>query len=154
MAPGFRLARGVETAVIKALETPLEKPRVLVIPQWCLKRSYGEEGGGSADVISSLSFDDIQQRHREGTANLCHRYEREKDSLWVGSDVMDKFVEAGDAKKVDMARRRGETESEDTRLTNGRVLLSSNVMSPVIVVDMWSAPALFLRHVEVGLRNE
>lgn len=148
--------------MIEALETPLENPRVLVIPQWCFKRPHGKDMGRSA--LPSMSLDDIRQMHREGTANLCDSYEREKDSLWVGSDIMHRFVEAGVAEKVeddesetalevDLVRRRGEAESEDTRVTNGGVLLRSNVMSPVIVVDMWSAPALFLRHVEVGVQN-
>lgn len=105
-----------------------------------------------------MSLDDIRQRHREGTANLCDRYEKGNDSLWVGSDVMDRFEQVEDdehktALEVELVQRRGEAESDDTRVTNGRVLLSSNVMSPVIVVDMWSAPALFLRHVEVGIQN-
>lgn len=36
----------------------------------------------------------------------------------------------------------------DPRRVNS--LLRSDVLSPVVVVDLWSAPALFLRHVEVN----
>lgn len=105
LAPGFRLGRGTEGAVSRALETPAVKPRVLVIPQWCVDSEQPLEDMATLDVPT------VKKLAQEGTAGICHPLTFDpQETKW---------------------------------------LLRSDVMSPVIVVDLWSPPVLFLRHVEV-----
>ncbi|CAM9102064.1 unnamed protein product [Ascophyllum nodosum] len=143
LAQGFRLARGVETAVLEALKTPSEEPRVLVVPQWCLNVSKLKDKG----EVPSLSLEDLRRRRLEGSAGLCHLSPKAGENHWLGNDVADKFLDAGAVEAV-ISRRRANEISEETRIKNGLALLRSDVVSPVLVVDLWSAPALFLRHME------
>lgn len=157
LGPGFRLGRGTEEAVGAALARPSEKPRVLVVPQWCVDPPDPPSEALFLPVeeeIPSLGLDDLRRRHGQGTAGLCHL--RAADSadqdVWFGAGVMEDVVDCGEGGDEGglrgAARRRGRAGGE---IEDGLALLRSDVASPILVVDMWSAPALFLRHVEVGV---
>lgn len=133
LAPGFRLGRGTEKVVANALAAPLEKPRVLVIPQWCI------DPEPKSKAMPSLDIEDARRRAGEGTAGLCHERakinEKGYQNVWLGAALAH------------------EPDKNEAEVRNGRSLLRSDMINPVIVVDMWSAPALFLRHVEVRVLN-
>lgn len=116
-----------------AVRTPSLKPRVLVIPQWCI------DGSPDPWVVPSLDVQDAKTLAMEGTAGLCQARATDQkgapDNSWLGSSAND-AVENG--------------ETNGAVLRNGRSLLRSDVVSPILVVDLWSAPALFLRYVEVS----
>lgn len=139
-----------------ALAQPSEQPRVLVVPQWCLdppdspSEAFLLPKGGGAP---SLGLDDLRSLHRKGTAGLCHLRTGNTvaGDAWFGAAVMEDVVDCGEREEGGglrgASRRRGRADRE---IENGLALLRSDVASPILVVDMWSAPALFLRHVEVG----
>lgn len=185
LPPGFRIARGAEKAVVAALETPVETPRVLVIPQWCVDPVDPH----AAEESSSLDLEDLRGQTADGTARLCVSHNKSESSAYIGAGdleavVMDAAGSKGgsaslggaDARKPDVgagelegavtdgagskegwaglrgANARKIDEDRDPRkIRNAMALLKSGAVSPVIVVDLWSAPALFLRHIEVHI---
>lgn len=149
LPPGFRIARGAEKAVVGALKTPTDAPRVLVIPQWCVDPVNPHV----AEESSSLRLEDLQGQTEDGTARLCVSHRKIVSSTYVGAGLLEGAVRDAVGSKVGSAglrgadaRHRGE---DPRRIGNGAALLKSDAVSPVIVVDLWSAPALFLRHIEV-----
>ncbi|CAM9865198.1 unnamed protein product [Ectocarpus sp. 12 AP-2014] len=141
----FRIARGAEQAVVTALKTPTEAPRVLIIPQWCVDRDH-ERGSGE---LPTLELEDLRRQAADGTADLCFSDARTNRDLYLGGSVLEGAVYgegAGEGLGDAGARHGGMGGTRTTK--NGLALLVSNAVSPVIVVDMWSAPALFLRHIE------
>lgn len=149
LPPGFRVARGAEKAVVAALETPTETPRVLVIPQWCVN-PLGPHGDG-AEESSSLDLEDLERRAEEGTARLCMSHRTIPSSAYVGVEAVEGAVkEALGGRGGSVGLRGGH---DPRKITHGTPLLRSDAMGPAIVVDMWSAPALFLRHIEVIFFN-
>ncbi|CAM9986485.1 unnamed protein product, partial [Scytosiphon promiscuus] len=148
LPPGFSIARGAEEAVVTALETPTEAPRVLIIPQWCVdpRDRY------LAEPVPSLDLKDLRRRTVEGTASLCLAREDTESNSYLGVTVMEAALDEeesaagmggfGDA--VPAVQSKGTTR----KTKSGLALLRSDAASPVIVVDLWSAPALFLRHIE------
>lgn len=119
--------------VSDAIRTPSLKPRVLVIPQWCIDPSPAPW------EVPSLDVQDAKALAMEGTAGLCQTRAKDHkgspDNSWLGSSANDAVENGGTNGAV---------------LRNGRSLLRSDVVSPILVVDLWSAPALFLRYVEVS----
>lgn len=171
------MARGTEAAVVAAVERPTEQPRVLVIPQWCVdppgpnatgakkgKGEGGEEGEGEgppplllARELPSLALDDLRERRGGGTAGLCHTRgsNPSEAELWFGASASEDDEEDDER---GWGRDQGALRGGRTRklgggggeIVDGLALLRSDVVAPVMVVDLWSAPALFLRHVEVS----
>lgn len=143
----FRIARGAEQAVVTALKTPTEAPRVLIIPQWCVDRDR-ERGSGE---LPTLELEDLRRQAADGTADLCFSDARTNRDQYLGGSVLEGAVYgegAGEGLGDAGARHSGMGGTRTTK--NGLALLLSDAVGPVIVVDMWSAPALFLRHIEVG----
>lgn len=109
-----------------ALQTPPTKPRVLVIPQLCLDPVVFTQ------AVPSLSFEEVEKMTEEGSIGPCDTFTLKPDekynNVWLDSGTKGyvKFY---------------------------RPLLRSDAVAPIIVVDLWSAPALFLRHVEVRTGN-
>lgn len=131
-----------------ALETPTDKPRVLVIPQWCV-----DPVDPHLAEASSLDLEDLQGLSTADRARLCVAHKKINSSTYVGYSVIERSVDEVAAREEGSvglrgadARRRGE---DPRRIRNGVALLLSDAVSPAIVVDLWSAPALFLRHIEV-----
>lgn len=142
----FRIARGTEQAVVTALKTPTEAPRVLIVPQWCVDPLH-ERGSGE---LPSLELEDLRRQAADGTAELCFSHAGTNRDLYLGGSVLEAAVYgegAGEGLGDPGARHSGEDGKRTTK--NGLALLLSDAVSPAIVVDMWSAPALFLRHIEV-----
>lgn len=135
--------------MVEALETPTETPRVLLVPQWCVD----PEGPHVVEEWSSLDLEDLQEQAEEGTARLCVSHNRIGSSAYVGAGVVEGAVMDVAGRKGGSVGLRGADARQQgldrRRIKNGASLLKSDAVSPVMVVDMWSAPALFLRHIEV-----
>lgn len=150
LPPGFRIARGAEKAVVTALEEPPEQPRVLIIPQWCVDPVSADV----AEESSSLALEDLRRQHvDDGTAKLCVSHRKILSTSYVGAGLLeDAVMEAIGVKEGSVglrgadARQRG---LDPRKIRNGASLLKSDAVAPAMVVDLWSAPALFLRHIEV-----
>lgn len=96
-----------------------------------------------------MTLEDIRERRRGGTANLCHLEGSNNAREWLGSSAVE-GVERFRGDRREGGRLRGaELDSKLTNVGNTVSLLQSDVATPILVVDLWSAPALFLRHVEV-----
>lgn len=135
--------------MVTALETPVAVPRVLIIPQWCVDLPDRYE----AKHPPSLNLEDLRRRTVEGTTGLCLAREETMASAYLGVSVIEAaFDEEDDTGGGEGFRDAGAAaHRERTRKTkSGLALLRSDAVSPVIVVDLWSAPALFLRHIEVS----
>ena len=150
LTQGFRIARGAEKAVVEALKTPTDTPRVLIIPQWCLDpvRPPAEEEGESLDL-----GDLERQAAEEGTARLCVSHRKVASTSYVGAGVLEDAVQEAVSSKGGPVGLRGADARQrglnPRRIKTATSLLKSDAVSPVMVVDLWSAPALFLRHIEV-----
>lgn len=150
LPPGFRIARGAEKAVVAALEKPPEEPRVLIIPQWCVKSVSSH----AAEESSSLDLQDLQrQAVEEGTARLCSSRRKVVSTAYVGAEVLENAVMEAIGGKESSAGLRGtdarQRGLDPRKIRNGASLLESDAVAPAMVVDLWSAPGLFLRHIEV-----
>lgn len=147
----FRIARGAEQAVVAALEAPTELARVLIVPQWCVDPVDRGLAGG----ISSLDLEELRRQTARGTARLCLDQDDTSTDIYLGAQVMksavDEFDEADDGGLPGTLRGAGARHSGEGRwrTRNGLALLRSDAVAPAVVVDLWSAPALFLRHIEV-----
>lgn len=155
LAQGFRLARGTEDAVIAALERPTPKPRVLVIPQWCVDPPdlAGGEPNKPPPELPPLGLEDLRNMRRGGTAGLCHKREgggTSEADFWFGASAAEEGEGEGERGALRGATERRQLGDEGNEIVDAVPLLRSNVADPVLVVDLWSAPALFLRYVEVG----
>lgn len=157
LTPDFRLARGAETAVAAALREPVVRPRVLLVQQWCIDAPDPQfEVAGALPEVPPLTMDDLRERYSEGTAALCHKHgaDTRNNYYWFGVKTAE---EMGTMTKGDNGKSKGPLRGSRARRTqdglvgNGLILLKADAVSPVMVVDLWSAPALFLRHVEVNL---
>lgn len=149
---GYRISRGTEEEVVAALETPTETPRVLFIPQWCVDPADPHDVGES----SSLDLDDLARKAAGGKAGLCLSHSATSPSIFLGSAITDIAVKDVLEGWREPGGLRGAVAKQDSDLSpvktrNGLALLRSDAVSPVMVVDLWSAPALFLRHIEVRL---
>lgn len=145
---GFRVARGTEQAVITALETPIELPRVLIVPQWCVDPVDSHLAG----ELSSLDLEELRRQTADGTARLCLEQDNTNAATFFGAQMIRTAVdEAADGGVPGVLRGADTRHSGEGRwrTRNGLALLRSDAVSPAIVVDLWSAPALFLRHIEV-----
>lgn len=148
---GFRIARGSEKAVVAALVTPTKKPRVFFIPQWCVDpvdpRNAGE--------FSSLDLDDLKRMTAADTGGLCLDHGATSHSIFLGAGITPAAVQEtlegrGEPGGLRGAAAARQSSDQAERVTHaGLALLKSDAVTPVIVVDLWSAPALFLRHIEV-----
>ncbi|CAM9346895.1 unnamed protein product, partial [Hapterophycus canaliculatus] len=143
---GFSIARGAEEAVVTALRTPTEEPRVLFIPQWCVD----PPDHNLAERLPSLDLKDLRRRTADRTARLCLARGDPESSAFLGDTVIGAaFDEEDSAAGIEGSRDVHAAQSKPRRrTTNGLALLREDAVSPVIVVDLWSAPALFLRHIE------
>lgn len=136
--------------MLEALETPTDEPRILIIPQWCVDpvHSPAEEESRSYDL------EDLRRQAVEGgTARLCVSHRKTASSTYVGAGVLEGAVLEAVGNKGDSVGLRG-ADARQGGVSSGRIrsamsLLKSDAVSPVMVVDLWSAPALFLRHIEV-----
>jgi len=136
---------------VSALETPTDKPRVFFIPQWCVDpvepRNPGE--------FSSLDLDDLKQMTTAETAGLCLDHGATSDKIFLGAGVTPAAVQETLLGREESGGLRGagsatQSSIQAERVTHaGLALLKSDAAPPVMVVDLWSAPALFLRHIEV-----
>lgn len=139
--------------MVDALETPTEAPRVLVIPQWCVDPVSPH----AAEESSSLDLEDLHRQAETGTARLCVPRTPIPASRYIGAGILEDAVMEVVGKNMGSARLRGADARQrginPRRIKNGGPLLKSDAVSPVVVVDLWSAPALFLRHIEVRITN-
>lgn len=149
LPPGFRIARGAEEAVVAALEEPTETPRVLIIPQWCVDPVSPRV----EEESSSLDLEDLQRLTEQGTGRLCVSYRKVVSNTYVGAELLEGAVLKAVLGKEDSVGLRGADarQGDPRKIKNGVSLLKSDAVSPAMVVDLWSAPALFLRHIEVRL---
>ncbi|CAN0276732.1 unnamed protein product [Pylaiella littoralis] len=149
---GFRIARGAEKAVVEALETPTEVARALVVPQWCVDPADSRLGG----ELSSLDLGELRRQAADGTARLCLQEGENSAAVHFGAEMIEAAVDRMDGEGVPPALRGADTRhSGEGRWSKktGTALLQSDAVSPAIVVDLWSAPALFLRHIEETSRS-
>lgn len=145
---GFSIARETEEAVVTALATPTEVPRVLIIPQWCVDPPDRYQ----SERFPSLDLKDLRRRTADGTASLCLARGELDAKTYLGATVIEAAIDEEESTIwVEESRDASAAQSERIRRTRSALaLLRSDAVSPVIVVDLWSAPALFLRHIEVS----
>ncbi len=137
--------------MVAALETPTEKPRVFFIPQWCVDPADPRNPG----EFSSLDLDDLNRMTAAETGGLCLEHGATSRNIFLGAAITPTAVqetlegrgEQGGLRGAATARQGSDQAERVTQ--NGLPLLKSDAAAPVIVVDLWSAPALFLRHIEV-----
>lgn len=158
LAADFRLAKDAQAAVLAALRRRPEQPRVLVIPQWCVDPPDRASAAFlSSSEVPSRSLRDLRESERAGTAGLCHKRGGglPGKKSWFGASTVEEVVGDGDNGEMGGGLRgagaRRRSAREDVKISQGVSLLMSDLVGPVIVVDLWSAPALFLRHMEVSL---
>lgn len=135
--------------MVEALETPTEVARALVVPQWCVDPADSRLGG----ELSSLDLGELRRQAADGTARLCLQEGENSAAVHFGAEMIEAAVDRMDGEGVPPALRGADTRhSGEGRWSKktGTALLQSDAVSPAIVVDLWSAPALFLRHIEVG----
>lgn len=148
LATGFRIGRGTEVALSNALAKRARQPRVLVLSQWCILPS--------SHKLPSMDMEDMQRESVAERASFCHqRLSTDIDrKVFFGATAMEKAMRLWEEEQVEQLEGRSASTVDQSDMgnlspSNTRSLLRSDVFTPILMVDLWSAPALFLRHLEV-----